>query len=279
MPEPRPRTPAQIAASRRNGARSHGPVTAEGKARASRNAVKHGLTAMTHLVIAGEDEGELEELTFRMLVETGATSEIEARLARRLAVAFWKGERAERMEVALLAAAPRLRPPAYGVEWEAADPLTTFDVRRFNAIRGAQAQQGREIRFCLAELRRLRAEPMACSDESEGHAHEAQNGTGEPGPSWENEPGSLMRNEPGDPPPANDDTASPADSTSRNEREAPAGRPENEPGDPALAALTPAQRAVRAELNRLLESGEEEPDLGRMYQLTRELCLPLRRAG
>ena len=40
MPEPRPRSPAQIEASRRNGARSKGPVTAEGKARASRNALE-----------------------------------------------------------------------------------------------------------------------------------------------------------------------------------------------------------------------------------------------
>ena len=90
MPEPRPRTPAQIEASRRNGARSKGPVTQEGKARASRNAVRHGLTAMTHLVVEGEDARELEALTFRMVVETGAISEIETRIARRLAIAFWK---------------------------------------------------------------------------------------------------------------------------------------------------------------------------------------------
>ena len=174
MPEPRPRTPAQIEASRRNGARSKGPVTPEGKARASRNAVKHGLTAMTHLVVEGEDAQELEALTFRMVVETGAVSELEARLARRLAIAFWKGERAERMEVALLAAAPKIRPPAHGYQWEAADPLTTFDVKRFNAIRSAQAQIGREIKSCLQELRRLRDDPLAES-------------TGEPDEAWENE--------------------------------------------------------------------------------------------
>ena len=51
---PAARSPAQIEASRRNGARSKGPVTAEGKARASRNALKHGLSAMEPLVL--EDE-------------------------------------------------------------------------------------------------------------------------------------------------------------------------------------------------------------------------------
>jgi hypothetical protein len=58
-----------------------------------------------------EDRGELDRLAARLMDEVGARTELEARLARRLAVAFWKGERAERMEVALLDAAPRLRPP------------------------------------------------------------------------------------------------------------------------------------------------------------------------
>ena len=82
-------------------------------------------------------------------------SEIEARIARRLAIAFWKGERAERIEVALFDAAPKLRPPQAGYQWEQADPLTTFDLKRFNAVRGYQAQQGREISRCLKELRQL----------------------------------------------------------------------------------------------------------------------------
>ena len=165
---PRPRSPAQIEASRRNGARSRGPVTPEGKAKASRNALKHGLAALHHFVLEDETPSELEELTARLLAECAPESEIEARLVRRMAIAFWKGERAERIEVALFDAAPKLRPPQAGFEWEEADPLTTFDLKRFNAVRGYQAQQGRELSRCLKELRMLRREQLAeCTGEPE----------------------------------------------------------------------------------------------------------------
>ena len=108
---PSTRSPAQIEASRRNGARSRGPVTEAGKARASRNALKHGLTAMEHLVLEDEVPEALEALIEQISEEAGAETEIEARIARRLAIAFWKGERAEKIEVALFDAAPKLRPP------------------------------------------------------------------------------------------------------------------------------------------------------------------------
>src|SRR3954468_17776970 len=108
---PTARSPAQIAAARRNGARSKGPVTPEGKGKASRNALKHGLTALHHLVLEDEAPDALEALIATVSEETAATSEIEARLARRLAIALWKGERAERIETALFDAAPKLRPP------------------------------------------------------------------------------------------------------------------------------------------------------------------------
>ena len=79
------------------------------------------------------------------MAEVEPETEIEARLAKRMAIAFWKSERAEQIEVALFDAAPKLRPPQAGFEWENADPLTTFDLKRFDAVRGYQAQQGREL--------------------------------------------------------------------------------------------------------------------------------------
>ena len=172
-PPHRPRSPAQIEAARQNGARSRGPVSPEGKARAARNALRHGLTAIKHLVLDDEDEAELETLTRSLLDEIAPAGEVEARLVQRLAAAFWKGKRAERMEVALLDAAPRFRPPTVGGRWEEADPLATFDLARFNAIRLYQAQQGRELSRCLRELRelrQLRREPLAAAADEDEHA-------------------------------------------------------------------------------------------------------------
>ena len=78
---PATRTPAQIEASRRNGARSKGPTSPEGKQRASRNALKHGLTALQHLVLEDEVPDALEALIETVTEETGAQTEIEHRLA------------------------------------------------------------------------------------------------------------------------------------------------------------------------------------------------------
>jgi hypothetical protein len=180
-PVPRPRSQAQAEAARRNGARSKGPVTQDGKRRSSANALKHGLAALHHLVLEDEDPRELEGLTARLLGEIGAEGELEARLVRRLAVAFWKGERAERMEVALLDGAPGVKPPTRGGTWEEAEAAETFDVRRFNAIRGHQAAQGREISRCLKELRQLRREPFL-AEEDEPKATSLQNEPGHPTP-------------------------------------------------------------------------------------------------
>ena len=276
------RTAAQIEASRRNGARSKGPVTPEGKARASGNALTHGLCAMRHLVLEDEVPDHLEELITRMTEETGAVGEIETRLARRLAIAFWKGERAERIEVALFDAAPKTRMNGYRPE--EADPLTTVDLRRFNAVRGQQGQIGREISRCLKELRLLRREALAqdrggteaCAVHQRNYTNELSPGTDEPDSAWEKEPEPAA--------PANDDAAaaweSPApapDDGVQNEPEEPAA-PDGPP-DELAAYRAGLQQAIRAEMDALVELDEAEPDTKWLDELTYALCRSRLRAA
>ena len=51
-------TAAQSAASRANGARSHGPATPEGKARSALNGTRHGLRGATFALLPDEDPAE-----------------------------------------------------------------------------------------------------------------------------------------------------------------------------------------------------------------------------
>jgi hypothetical protein len=150
------RSLAQIEAARRNGAKSRGPVSSEGKARSSRNALRHGLASPEHIILEGENEAAFAALHVGLIDEFKPETMTEAQLVHRLAIAFWKQARADRLEQKLFASTDAPRFVTAG-SVEPGDPEVFFDIRRFNAIRGYQAQLGREISRCLAELRRLKA--------------------------------------------------------------------------------------------------------------------------
>jgi hypothetical protein len=57
-----PRSAAQIEASRHNGARSRGPRTQDGKARASANARRHGLCTRTVVLDDPAEQAEFDVL-------------------------------------------------------------------------------------------------------------------------------------------------------------------------------------------------------------------------
>ena len=89
--------PARAAASRRNGAKSRGPKTPEGKARSSRNALRHGLCAQQTVVLGDEDLDEFEALEAALMAELAPQGALQAVLARRIVAATWRLERAERL--------------------------------------------------------------------------------------------------------------------------------------------------------------------------------------
>jgi hypothetical protein len=94
---------ARAEASRKNGAKSRGPKTPAGKARSSRNALKHGLRAERHVVLPAEDGAEFEALEAAMTLELALVGALQTVLARRVAVAAWRLARADRIETELFA--------------------------------------------------------------------------------------------------------------------------------------------------------------------------------
>ena len=94
------RTKAQIEASRRNGAKSHGPITPEGKQRSSQNALKHGLSART-VVLCTESFALFEQLEQDYIDSFEPCTIRELHLVQHMAVAEWRMRRAWAVETAI----------------------------------------------------------------------------------------------------------------------------------------------------------------------------------
>jgi len=98
-------TDKQIAANRRNAAKSTGPVTPAGKAIAARNSIKHGLLAKEIVIDAGEGAESRDQFD-AMLLDLKSHFEpqgpLEEILVEKIAVAYWRLRRAHRYEVGLI---------------------------------------------------------------------------------------------------------------------------------------------------------------------------------
>jgi len=87
----------QIKANRQNSKKSTGPKTAEGKAKVSKNAVKHGLFA-AEAVITGENAADYEAYRDEFLAEMKPVGAVETMLAERFVSLSWRLLRAQRMQ-------------------------------------------------------------------------------------------------------------------------------------------------------------------------------------
>ena len=105
-PEPAPCPaapyPAQSAASRQNGARSGGPATDAGKARAALNGVRHGLTARTFFLLPDEDPAEFQRHEAMWLAVWSPRDLHEHEAAATAIRAMWREIRADRLEAQVL---------------------------------------------------------------------------------------------------------------------------------------------------------------------------------
>jgi hypothetical protein len=95
-------TEEQLAANRCNARKSTGPRTPQGKARSSKNALKHGLLARDVVLTDGpiaENPAEFRTLLADFLRELKPKGPIQQTLVERLAVCDWRLRRAQRYEV------------------------------------------------------------------------------------------------------------------------------------------------------------------------------------
>jgi len=130
--------------SRINGAKSRGPVTPEGKQRASMNAVKHGLLAKG-ICLNIEKTEVFEELVADFSTRLQPADNVEMRLVEQAALAQFRYERvAASTETAMFVLKMDEQAPEVAKQYERVDPPTRFAIA-FTSL----ASEGNSIQLML----------------------------------------------------------------------------------------------------------------------------------
>jgi hypothetical protein len=90
------------ATSRANGAKSKGPITAEGRETSSRNSTVHGFTAKHTVVLKCENKDKFQEMIGYYAETYRPGSPVEKDLVHEMVACRWRLERLRMMETALL---------------------------------------------------------------------------------------------------------------------------------------------------------------------------------
>jgi hypothetical protein len=155
-------TATQQAASRRNGARSRGPVTEAGKARSARNGTKHGLRGGPFALLPGEDREAFAALHAAVASDWDPRDAYEDRWVMELVASMWRQDRLRGLELATLTAAATESLPSEAM------------LKKLGTFARYGARIDKDIGRALQALRVLRNRPDAWIDG-------LQNDTSEPG--------------------------------------------------------------------------------------------------
>ena len=94
-------SPTQIAANRRNAAKSTGPKTAAGKAVVARNALRHGLTSKA-VVLFDEKSDDFVAFHSELHAISQPADAFEEELVERIVLCAWRLRRAARVEAGMI---------------------------------------------------------------------------------------------------------------------------------------------------------------------------------
>lgn len=183
---------AQSAASRLNGARSGGPVTDAGKARAALNGVRHGLSSRTFFLLADEDPEEFRQHEALWLAAWRPRDLHEQEAAMAAIRTMWREIRADRLEAQVLGdlfAAGRIP--------DAAEAQAAKD-KAFKALGGLlryKARIEREYRAALAALEALRQRRLAQPPARRSEPEPIEAAPPAPEPMRQSEPERLNRHQ------------------------------------------------------------------------------------
>jgi hypothetical protein len=147
---------AQINANQANAQHSTGPVTAEGKARVSQNAIRHGLTAK-HLVIRADEHDEFRDFQQSLFDELAPQGTIEILTFHELLHAAWNLHRFRRIEAELASGGPD-------------DFTSSENTAAADRLGRYQARAQRSYYRALAELRTLQTNRALRSEKLEDAA-------------------------------------------------------------------------------------------------------------
>jgi len=154
----------KVAANRRNAQKSVGPKTPSGKAIASMNALKHGLSSRKPL-IPGENEADFVEFSTQWVNHLQPLGPHQQMLAEQIVMAAWQLRRVPMLEAGLLS--------KYMNKEEGGHPFT-MDAEAYQHLTRLDRHQTvlqRTLDRAMKELREL----QALSADSEDDAEEVQN--------------------------------------------------------------------------------------------------------
>lgn len=155
---------ARAETSRRNGAKSRGPKTADGKRRSAQNALRHGLRAERFVVLDGEDMAAYEAFETALRDELAPDGVLESLLVARVANAAWRMQRADWIEADLLDQGSVPDPRGRGTAIGKALIRDGHGPRVFETLLRYRGAVQAEFWRSLAALNALRAEPADAPD-------------------------------------------------------------------------------------------------------------------